>query len=800
MSVVDVIKHYQRSIEKCQGNHERMLHCISKLYRLPVTVQHLQDTGIGRTVNNLRKYEGDTGEAAKALVAKWKAMVAAEDSSEGEEQEEENHQNSVEEEDTSLKQDDHRSSSKRKYNDKEKSQYKEKTHDDRDRSHHERDRSHHTERSQHREKSHHDRDRSHYEKEKSHHSKKHIDERSKKSSSHEQSRKRKHEEENGKKYEKRRHKQMTESESSESEENSTVAEEDGSENDSEVHSTSQASLNIDDNSSEEEPEPPKQKNHISTKEHSRSHSSSSSSNNKEHSSNKEHRNSKEHGNNKQQNSHRQDKDRSKHKTEISDRKNDKRKEESSKKQKLSSDIPEKKQPTVKIKKEKTDNEDDMRKKQHISSSSPSTSSTSRSSKSSSATKKKDVSAKTSPKEHCSEATHTAVLCLQKHRSMSTQEGSIKCRKQNCLSQEEHFMNACIKQSSETQISNEIESLDDDMRYAPSKSTRRRDSFAAYGKQLESDFVVSASVALLTLQTDLKKYNFIVVLSGSNTYFQNNSMRTTDMKLEPLDVDLDATLPPITPNYKPLPHYNLLDSPPHRKVKQLSEEEALSRVMSTKNQRTKVYSGVKSGKSWATVPSLYDICVRVLQENIDALEYTGGVPYELLKPVLQHATPEQLFMLEHHNPYLIDDTDELWKFHCQKQFRTKQRQDMETSREMYLRCLDEREAKLKALTSNIQQSIAKSTPVRQTKLAYVDSVAKPPRNVARQQAKFGTANKVSKPSAAPKATVKANALAASISATATPVPAPRTISTVTKQKPRMAPLMQKTMKLVKSFKR
>jgi len=42
--------------------------------------------------------------------------------------------------------------------------------------------------------------------------------------------------------------------------------------------------------------------------------------------------------------------------------------------------------------------------------------------------------------------------------------------------------------------------------------------------------------------------------------------------------------------------------------------------------------------------------------------------------------------------------------------------------------------LKALTTNIQQSIAKSTPVRQTKLAYVDSVAKPPRNVARQQVK------------------------------------------------------------------
>lgn len=67
----------------------------------------------------------------------------------------------------------------------------------------------------------------------------------------------------------------------------------------------------------------------------------------------------------------------------------------------------------------------------------------------------------------------------------------------------------------------------------------------------------------------------------------------------------------------------------------------------------------------------------------ALEYTGGVPYDLLKPVLQHATPEQLFMLEHHNPYLIEDTGDLWQFHCQREFRTKQRQDMETAREMYM---------------------------------------------------------------------------------------------------------------------
>lgn len=61
-----------------------MLHCINKLYKLPITVHHLQETGIGRTVNTLRKDDGEVGVAAKALVAKWKAMVAADESDEGE--------------------------------------------------------------------------------------------------------------------------------------------------------------------------------------------------------------------------------------------------------------------------------------------------------------------------------------------------------------------------------------------------------------------------------------------------------------------------------------------------------------------------------------------------------------------------------------------------------------------------------------------------------------------------------------------------------------------------------------------
>lgn len=103
-----------------------------------------------------------------------------------------------------------------------------------------------------------------------------------------------------------------------------------------------------------------------------------------------------------------------------------------------------------------------------------------------------------------------------------------------------------------------------------------------------------------------------------------------------------------------------------------------------------------------------MCIRVLIENIDgkhfvfcdyyaliyqyfnnehfllpALEFTGGVPFDILKPILERATPDQLFMLEHYNPYLIEDTDTLWQYHCNREFRSNDRQEMESWREMYM---------------------------------------------------------------------------------------------------------------------
>ncbi|XP_037073997.1 transcription elongation factor B polypeptide 3-like [Pollicipes pollicipes] len=205
--------------------------------------------------------------------------------------------------------------------------------------------------------------------------------------------------------------------------------------------------------------------------------------------------------------------------------------------------------------------------------------------------------------------------------------------------------------------------------------------------------------------------------------------------------LDA-LPEISGHYRPLPRAPAAGRPAAKRT--LDEEEALAAVLGAKNKRTKVYSGARSA-GWSRVPTLVDICLRSLQENIDYLEYTGGVPYDILRPVLEKCSAGQLHNIEYYNSYLLEDTDALWKALVHKEFRAEPRQEMETWREMHIRCAEEREIKYNKLRSIIegkrQESLASS---RKTKVAYEHTVAKPPRNVARKQAKNGTAVAVAMP--------------------------------------------------------
>ncbi|QQP37466.1 Transcription elongation factor B polypeptide 3like, partial [Caligus rogercresseyi] len=70
-------------MERHPSDSSVLLHCLSKLDRVEVNIALLQETGIGRIVNSLKKSEQEeVAEKARLLVSKWKDVVAKEDDGE----------------------------------------------------------------------------------------------------------------------------------------------------------------------------------------------------------------------------------------------------------------------------------------------------------------------------------------------------------------------------------------------------------------------------------------------------------------------------------------------------------------------------------------------------------------------------------------------------------------------------------------------------------------------------------------------------------------------------------------------
>ncbi|NXJ64450.1 ELOA1 protein, partial [Rostratula benghalensis] len=159
-----------------------------------------------------------------------------------------------------------------------------------------------------------------------------------------------------------------------------------------------------------------------------------------------------------------------------------------------------------------------------------------------------------------------------------------------------------------------------------------------------------------------------------------------------------------------------------------------------NSKMQVYSGSKTA-CLSKMLTLYEQCIRVLQNNIDSLHEVGGVPFEILEPVLTRCTPQQLLRIEECNPMFTEESDHLWKKHCQRDFKNESLLEYESWREMYLRLFNEREEKLKTLTKSILSAQSEKPKGRQAKMAYVTRAAKPPRNIHRQQEIHGTAGPV-----------------------------------------------------------
>ncbi|XP_073445247.1 elongin-A-like isoform X2 [Dendrobates tinctorius] len=203
--------------------------------------------------------------------------------------------------------------------------------------------------------------------------------------------------------------------------------------------------------------------------------------------------------------------------------------------------------------------------------------------------------------------------------------------------------------------------------------------------------------------------------------------------------------------KILADYSIFCSPPHPSEYKESIPESLPEMKPESceftgrrlNSKMLVYSGSKI-IYLPKMLSLYEQCIRILQNNIDSIQEVGGVPFEILKPVLQRCTPEQLNRIEECNPVFIEDSGNLWKKHCERDFKGHRLLQYESWREMYLRLFTEREEKLRKITQNISSAHSGKPKGRQVKLAYIHGAAKPPRNIRRQQEIYGTAGPIVQP--------------------------------------------------------
>lgn len=737
-SIVENIKHYQKSIDRSLNDESRLLHCIGKLYRLPVSVQHLQETGIGRTVNGLRKYDGEVGVAAKALVSKWKSMVAAEESEDGGADQQANHY------------DDHHQQQQHQDGDEDdddnyddsRLQVDEQPQEDANDSDQEDAESPRQEvvqqRQQQREEDESDDEEEEEEEEEVETVSKHRSEdQHRKSSS---SKSRDHHEKESKNH----HSSSSKSQSSSKKSSSERDKKDKHKSSSDRKSSSQSS------------------------EKESSHSSSSrekSSSSKHHSSTKVSSSKDSNGYKKEDGSSSSSKRRRSEEVDEMNGSKKVKKEESSEKS-------------------SSDKNKSSSRSSKSSSSSGSSSSKDKSKKSSSDKKREPSSSKEKSgsddeveglDSSAGASFADALAMIGMPSSSKKKSSSDKPKKSSSSSMPPPAAKVRSEKSSHSSSSK--------------SSSRHKESSSPKSTASSSGYSSSSSSSTAAAAPLLRR----------------------NVELDPLPEasEIVEALPIISPHYKPMPLNQTVmgcvfgnNGKPQKS--HLTEEEALGHSMQSKNQRTKVYSGVKTHNG--VVPSLFDSCIRMLQENIDLLDVTGGVPFDLLKPVLERASPEQLMNLENYNPYLMEDSDILWEQHCKRNFRMHKRkeEECESWREMYIRCSEERDAKLRSLTANIKMSQAeKVAPVRKTQLAYVDSAVKPPRSVISKQARYGTdRTPVVSPAARVAALKNASSNVAKAGDTRLKVaPGVRDTAQAVFQpmKPKKAPMMTKVMNSIKGIK-
>ena len=117
-----------------------------------------------------------------------------------------------------------------------------------------------------------------------------------------------------------------------------------------------------------------------------------------------------------------------------------------------------------------------------------------------------------------------------------------------------------------------------------------------------------------------------------------------------------------------------------------------------------------------IPSLEDLCLAVMRENIDKIEYLGPyVSYEMFKPVMRQLPAEQLEKLECFNPHFHPESDELWKELVAGRWKAHADRlgSYESWKEKYISLHNDDESRLKSARSRLEDRMKEASNKRKT---------------------------------------------------------------------------------------
>ncbi|CAJ0609389.1 unnamed protein product [Cylicocyclus nassatus] len=204
-----------------------------------------------------------------------------------------------------------------------------------------------------------------------------------------------------------------------------------------------------------------------------------------------------------------------------------------------------------------------------------------------------------------------------------------------------------------------------------------------------------------------------------------------------DAHIKWTEMPVLTNYQPFPQAVRVAKDANTSP---ADDFNPENMFKPRNERGKVFAGRRKSTP-LIVPSLFNICLRVLSNNIGVLLYAEYIPYDVLKPVLEKCTDEELASIETKHPYIEDDSGELWQRLVSKKYPGEEPDTDGSWKELYYYLEKEKEEKLKRLSQRIGKMHQADSAKGQRKTLLADATA--PLSVRRRQMQHGIAH-VSRP--------------------------------------------------------